>query len=98
LINNDFLNNEKITIIENIYNKLNNLIDKSKIKLLNEIVEKLYYKIDDDYYFLNACSLIIKKMGKNQEFLENCNYKFLSEEFKDKLEETSDKFVNWLMN
>jgi hypothetical protein len=97
LINNDFLNSEKINIIENIYNKLNNITNKSKIKLLNNIIEKLYYKIDDEYFF-NTCILITKKIGKNQHFLEKCHYKFLSEEFNDKLEETSDKFVTWLMN
>lgn len=96
LINNDFLNNEKLTIIENIYHKLNNLIDKSKIKSLNEIIEKFYYQIDDDKYFLNSCELLVKKIIKNQELLKN-NYlnKFLSEELNDKLKETSDKFINW---
>lgn len=98
LINNDFLNSEKLTIIENIYKKLNNLADKSKIKLLNEIIEKLYYKIDNDTYFLNVCTIITKKIGKNQELLENYCDKFLSEEFKDRLHETCDKFVNWFMN
>ena len=48
LINNDFLNNEKLISIENIYNKLNIISNKSKIKVLNEIVEKMYYLIDDD--------------------------------------------------
>lgn len=97
LINNDFLNIEKINIVENIYNKLNNLTNKAKIKLLNNIIEKLYYKSDDEYFF-DTCILITKKLGKNQDFLEKCNNKFLSEEFDDKLEESSDKFVNWLMN
>jgi hypothetical protein len=97
LINNDFLNTEKINIIENIYDKLNNLTNKSKIKLLNNIIEKLYYKIDDEYFF-DTCVLITKKMGKTHDFLEKCHTKFLSEEFDEKLEESSVKFVNWLMN
>jgi hypothetical protein len=97
LINNDFLNTEKINIIENIYNKLNNLTNKSKIKLLNNIIEKLYYKIDDEHFF-DTCVLITKKIGKTHDFLEKCHAKFLSEDFDEKLEESSVKFVNWLMN
>ena len=100
LINNDFLNNEKLIIIENIYNKLNNLNNKSKIKLLNNIIEKLYYHINDDKYFFNSCEILVKKFCKNQELLsyDKCLNNFLSDEFNDKIQENFDKFVNWLMN
>jgi hypothetical protein len=98
LINNDFLNNDKLTIIENVYKKLNNLTNKSNIKLLNEIVEKLYYQIDEDGYFLDVCTIITKKIGKKQDLLKNYFDKFLSEEFKDKICETPDKFVSWFMS
>lgn len=97
LINNDFLNNEKLISIENTYNKLNNISNKSKIKLLNEIIEKLYYLIDDDKYFFDSCEILAKKINKNQEFLY-LNHKFLCEEFNDKLKENCDKFINWLVN
>jgi hypothetical protein len=96
LINNDFTN-EKITIIENIYNKLNNIVNKSNISSFNDIIEKLYYKLDDTRFF-EICTLITKKAGKKLEFLEKYNDKFLSEEFTNKLEESPDKFVNWFMN
>ena len=99
LINHDFLNNEKLISIQNIYNKLNNLTNKSKIKLLNELIEKFYYQIDDDKYFLDSCELLVKKICKNQDLLyDNCLNKFLDEEFKDKLQDSSDKFINWFMN
>lgn len=99
LINNDFLNNEKINIIENIYNKLNNLTNKSKIKMLNEIIEKFYYRIDDDKYFLDSCELLVKKFSKNQDLsYDKCLNKFLTEEFNEKLQESSDKFITWFMN
>jgi hypothetical protein len=99
LINHDFLNNEKLIIIQNIYNKLNNLTNKSKIKLLNELIEKFYYQIDDDKYFLDSCELLVKKFCKNQDLLyDNCLNKFLDEEFKDKLQDNYDKFINWFMN
>jgi hypothetical protein len=97
LINNDFLNNEKLISIENIYNKLNNISNKSKIKVLNEIVEKMYYLIDDDKYFFDSCEILAKKINKNQELLY-LNNKFLCEEFNDKLKDNCDKFINWLVN
>ena len=97
LINNDFLNNEKLISIENIYNKLNNISNKSKIKVLNEIVEKMYYLIDDDKYFFDSCEILAKKINKNQELLY-LNNNFLCEEFNNKLKDNCDKFINWLVN
>lgn len=99
LINNDFLSNEKINIIENIYNKLNNLTNKTKIKILNDIIEKFYYRINDDKYFLDSCELLVKKICKNQDLLNDTYLnKFLSDEFNDKLQESSEKFISWFMN
>ena len=87
LINNDFLNNEKIQIIENIYIKLNNLTNKSKIKIINEVIEKFFYSINDDKYFLDSCELLVKKISKNQELIyDKCLNKFLSDEFNDKVQ------------
>ena len=97
LINNDFLNNEKVISIENIYNKLNIISNKSKIKVLNEIVEKMYYLIDDDKYFFDSCEILAKKINKNQELLY-LNNNFLCEEFNNKLKDNCDKFINWLVN
>ena len=91
--------NKLYKIKYNIYIKLNNLTDKSKIKVLNEIIEKFYYQIDDDKYFLNSSELLVKKVTKNQDLLKN-NYlhKFLSEEINDKLKENYDKFINWFIS
>ena len=88
----------KIRIVGNIYNKLNNIIDKSKIKLLNDIIETFYHKINDDQYFFNVCELISKKLIKNPDLFDNCYDKFLFEEFDDKLLETPDKFITWFLN
>ena len=41
LINNDFLNNEKLISIENIYNKLNNISNKSKISF-SDFIKSLF--------------------------------------------------------
>ena len=97
LINEDFTNLEKLNSIQNIYKKLNILNNKSNIKILLDIIGRLYYQIDNVEYFLNVCVLLSKKISKHQEQLNGCLNKFLSEDFKDKLEETPDKFLNWLM-
>jgi hypothetical protein len=98
LINNDFINLEKINIIQSIYKRLNSLTNKSKIKLLNDIVEKLYYEIQDINYFLDIIVLLSKKLIKNNEILNNCINKFSLEDFKIKVNEPVDKFVIWLTN
>jgi hypothetical protein len=97
IINDDFTNAENLEKIELIYKKLNALNNKSKIKLLNDIIEKLYYHIDNCEYFLNICVLLVKKFIKNQDILNNCSNNFLSDNFKDKLEESPDKFIAWFM-
>jgi hypothetical protein len=98
LINNDFTNKEKINIIQTIYKKLNTLHNKSKIKLLNQIIEKLYYEIEDINYFLDVCNLLSKKIIKNNEILNNCNKRMLSEDFIYKINEPIDKFIIWFMS
>jgi hypothetical protein len=97
IINDDFTNAENLEKIELIYKKLNALNNKSKIKLLNDRIEKLYYHIDNCEYFLNICVLLVKKFIKNQDILNNCSNNFLSDNFKDKLEESPDKFIAWFM-
>jgi hypothetical protein len=98
LINDDFIDIEKQNIVVKIYKKLNSLSNKSKIKILNELIEKLYYDISDINYFFDVCNLLTKKIAKNDEYSNNFSNKFISEEFKIKIKETPDKFVNWFMN
>jgi hypothetical protein len=98
LINNDFTNIEKQNIVVKIYKKLNSLSNKSKIIILNELIEKLYYDISDVDYFFDVCNLLTKKIAKNDEYSNNFSNKFISEEFKVKIKETPDKFVTWFMN
>ena len=99
LINYDLLNNEKLISIKNIYTKLNKLANNSKITLLNELIEKFYYYIDDDIFFFDSCELLIKKIHKNKNLSYNdCFNKFLSEDFKDKLQKSPDKFISWILN
>lgn len=99
LINNDLLNNEKLISIQNIYTKLNKLTNNSKIKLLNGLIEQFYYYIDDDIFFFDSCELLVKKICKNKKLsYDDCLNKFLSEDFKYKLQESSDKFISWVLN
>jgi hypothetical protein len=100
LINNNNLDekmdNEKIIIIQTIFKKINTLNNKSKIKLLNELIEKIYYEIENINCFLDICSMLTKKMTKNNDILNNCKQKILSESFKDIINEPTDKFINWI--
>jgi hypothetical protein len=97
LINGDFLNNENLFIIETIFKKINNINDKSSIKLLNKLTEKLYYKIIDNDNFYRIQSLIIKKFTKNPDLFLNFNDKFTDEDFDNRLNEQPDKFVAWFI-
>jgi len=98
IISNDFMILERINDVENLYHKLNNLSNKSNIKLINNIIGKFYYEIEDINYFFDICSLIIKKLGKNQELFDNFIDKFLQEDFKNRIQDHPDKFINWFIN
>ena len=98
LINNDCNNALYLRILEDLYKKLTKLNDKSLIGKLNIIVDKFYYYINDVEKFYNIIGLIVKKMAKTPEILNNKVDKFLSDDFIEKLNETPDKFVMWFMN
>jgi len=99
LINNNLdekMNNEKIIIIQTIFKKINTLNNKSKIKLFNGLIEKIYYEIENINCFLDICSILTKKITKNNDILNNCKQKILSESFKDIINEPTEKFINWI--
>jgi len=98
LINNDFSNAEHLNSLEDLYKKLNRLNDKSLVKKLNIIVDKFYYSIDNSYKFYTIIDLIVKKMVKTPEILENKTNKFISDEFNNKLNDVPDKFIAWFIN
>ena len=93
--------NIKTSYIENLTklsNKLINLINKSKIFLLESIVDKLYNKIADINKFFEINHLLVKRFMKNPELFYNFEKKINLEEFDVKLEESSDKFINWFIS
>jgi hypothetical protein len=84
--------------IETIYDKLNKIDDKSKIKKMSDIIEKLFYKIEDTITFFDISIILINKFTKNKNILDKCGNKFIAEEFKDKVSDQPDKFVSWFIS
>lgn len=97
-IKSEKINRNDMDSIIKIYDKLNNLHNKSTIVVLENITEKLFYKIEDSNKFYELCSLIVKKFVKNPEIFKNANKKLNSDEFNDKLTESSEKFLAWLVS
>ena len=78
--------------------KVNNLTNKSKIFILENITDKFYDKILNIDKFFEINSLLVKKFLKNQEIIKNAGKKFDLEEFNDKLFlESTDKFIAWFL-
>ena len=104
LINNYENNNisdkniNNINSIESLFKKLYIVNNNCFVTKLNNILENLYYKVDKFNTFYDISNLIIKKTIKKNELLNNCDNKYLLEEFNDRLNESSDKFVSWFIN
>ena len=89
---------KNISYIIKLFDKLNNLHNKTEIYILENITEKLFLRIEDADKFVELNSLIVKKFIKNPSKFKNSHKKFdLEDEFNKKILETSDKFVNWLI-
>ncbi len=78
--------------------KLNSLNNKSKIHLdqLENIIDKLYHKIEDTRLFFEVNTYMIKKFLKNQDAIKNIEEKINSEEFDEKINGPCDKFISWI--
>ena len=97
IINTDFRNLENIKELEELYNKINKLHDKTLINKLNSVVDKLYYYVKDTSILCSITKLIIKHLIKKPHSLDNITNKFVSEDFVDKLNESPDRFVGWFL-
>jgi hypothetical protein len=75
--------------------KLNSLNNKSKIHSLENIIDKLYHKIENTTLFFEVNEFIIKKFLKNKDMLKNIEEKINIEEFDEKINGPCDKFINW---
>jgi hypothetical protein len=98
LINNNLYNPNYIDKLEELYKKINKLNNKSLISKLDDVVDKLYYHVHDTLTLYNITKLIIKMLVKKNTILENVNNKFISEEFKEKINESPEIFVNWFLH
>ena len=79
-----------------ISNKLNKFTNKINIKLIENIIEKLYHKISDKKIFFDINELLIKQILKNQLIIEKYETNMNSDEFEEKILETPEKFIKWL--
>jgi hypothetical protein len=87
--------------LENIYEILNyNFSNKSRIKEIENITTKLYETIEKGALFIEIMQQLIKKFVKNQDILHKIsNDKFIDNQiFTNKLAETPEKFILWLIS
>lgn len=98
LIHNNLKNISCLTKLEDLYTKLNKLHDKSILEKLNQTVDQLYYHVNDVDKFYTIVQLLVKKMMKTPDILEDKSSKFISEELLDKLNESPEKFIAWFIN
>jgi len=98
------INSKKIDIsnleyLLNLCEKINIIQNKTKLNnTLENIIEKLYYKIEDIYSFFEINLLLIKKFGKKPETINNVEKKFFTDEINIKLNESPNKFINWFFS
>lgn len=99
IIHSNKMDISKLDYILAITEKLNSIQNKVNLNNnLENVIEKLYYKIEDINLFFEINLLLIKKFGKNPEIITNAEKKLFTDEFNQKLNESSDKFISWLLS
>jgi hypothetical protein len=98
IINSDFKeSNVNIEVFEKVCKKINKThLNKENIELLNNIFDKLFFIIDDTDYFFQAIQNFFKKY--KPQHLTVYEKKIYTEDMLEKLYETPDKMVSWLLN
>ena len=96
--NNIETNNKNINSLYSIFKKINIINNNDFILSLSKLIEIIYCKIEDFNRFHEISNLIIKKTIKKPELFKICIDKSLTDEFDEMLDESPDKFVNWLIN
>ena len=87
-----------IEIFEKICKKINKTnLNNENVVLLNNIIDKLYFEINDIDYFFNTIQEFLKKMKHTH--LKKCEKKiYLAiEEMTEKLNESPEKFITWFL-
>ena len=93
--NNETTNDKYIELFYTISDKLNNLFNKNKIKIYENILDKLYL-IENIELFFNINTILVKKFIKNSDILDNCVSKLNKEDLINKSNESAEKFVSWI--
>lgn len=88
---------DKISHVVNLTDKLVLLKNKSKISILENITDKLFYKIENIDKFFEINHLIVKHFLKNTEILDKAKDKIILDIFDEKLLESNEKFVKWFL-
>jgi len=92
-------NIQNIEYLVNLGNELKVFNDITKVTYVEKITNKLYYKIDNLEKFFEVNNIIVNSLLKRQSILNKSNEKLNSELFDNKLlEESSEKFVSWLLS
>jgi hypothetical protein len=94
---NNINNNLYIETFEKICKKINKTnLNNENVVLLNDIMDKFYFIIDDDIdYFFDILQEFTKKMKLSH--LKKYEKKMSLEELSIKLNETPEKFISWLL-
>jgi hypothetical protein len=91
-------NIQNIEYLDNLVNGLKIFNDISKVIYLEKITDKLYYKIDDFEKFFEIINIFVNNLLKSTFISKSPSDKLNSELFDNKLlEESSEKFVSWLL-
>jgi hypothetical protein len=88
-------NDKYIELFYTISDKLNNLFNKNKIKIYENILDKLYL-IENIELFFNINTILVKKFIKNSDILDNCVSKLNKEDLINKSNESAEKFISWI--
>jgi hypothetical protein len=89
-----------LNLIEETLDKLNSTqIKIEKLKLFELVSDKLLVSIENAESFFETNQHLVKKFVKNNNILNNCEKKILSEDFENKINnEPYDKFISWLLS
>lgn len=86
-----------IDTLENILNKINFLnFDSNNIDIFYSFIDILDNKVANIDKLCEIIILLTKKINKNNTIINNLKKNIYSDEFDEKLEDTSDKFINWI--
>ena len=70
--------------------------DSNNIDIFYSFIDILDNKVANIDKLCEIIILLTKKINKNNTIINNLKKNIYSDEFDEKLEDTSDKFINWI--